>query len=191
MTGHGALDRLLEGNERFLEAKGRISSSKYDRDHLVDSQNPFAAILCCSDSRVPPEHIFDVSLGEIFVVRVAGHVIASSVLGSLEYAVDHLHVPLILVMGHESCGAVRAALEGGAHGAVGRLVELIEPSIRSLDTGSDGVDKIMDAAVRENISYSVSRLADLSESIGARVRSSDLMVAGAFYSLRTGTVNIL
>jgi len=187
LTGQEALERLLEGNTRFLAGDGQMSSGKYDRDHLVDSQSPFAAVLSCSDSRVPPEHIFDVGLGEIFVVRVAGNVVGSSVLGSMEYAVGSLDVPLLLVLGHESCGAVKAALEGSAGGAVGRLVELIEPSIGGLDPA----DRVIDKAVRENVNHSVSQLAELSSTIGARVRSGEIMVAGAHYSLRSGEVSTL
>ena len=156
----------------------------------MDSQSPMAAILCCSDSRVPPEHVFDAGLGEIFIVRVAGHVVGTSVLGSLEYAVDHLNVSLILVLGHESCGAVKAALAGGeVQGSIKGLVERIKPSLIDIDTGPDISREIMEAAVTENIRYTQHQLQDISDSIRKKVEAGDLMIAGAVYSLRSGEVS--
>jgi carbonic anhydrase len=161
-----------------------------DRENLVDSQSPMAAILCCSDSRVPPEHVFDAGLGEIFIVRVAGHVVWTSVLGSLEYAVDHLDVPLILVLGHESCGAVKAALAGGeVHGSIKRLVERIKPSLKDINTRTEISREIMEAAVTENVRFTQHQLQGLSDSIRKKVEAGDLMVTGAVYSLRSGEVN--
>ncbi len=192
MTGREALEKLLEGNRRYLEGGGPRSTGQVDRENLVDSQSPMAAILCCSDSRVPPEHIFDAGLGEIFIVRVAGHVVGTSVLGSLEYAVDHLNVSLILVLGHESCGAVKAALAGGeVHGSIKGLVERIKPSLIDIDTGPDISREIMEAAVTENIRYTQQHVQDISDSIRNKVESGDLMIAGAVYSLRSGEVNTI
>ena len=105
MTGEQVLDILLTGNRRYLEGRKSGVHQVPDRQQLVAGQNPHAAVLCRSDSRVPPEHIFDQTHGEIFVVRVAGNIAGPSEVGSLEYAVEHLKVPLILVMGHEGCGA--------------------------------------------------------------------------------------
>ncbi len=192
MTGREALERLLEGNRLYLEGGGPRSTGQVDRENLVDSQSPMAAILCCSDSRVPPEHIFDAGLGEIFIVRVAGHVVGTSVLGSLEYAVDHLNISLILELGHESCGAVKAALAGGeVHGSIKGLVERIKPSLKDIDTGPDKSQEIMDAAVTENIRYTQQHVQDISDSIRNKVESGDLMIAGAVYSLRSGEVNTI
>ncbi|MFV1957760.1 MAG: carbonic anhydrase [bacterium] len=190
MTGREALEKLLEGNRRYLEGGGARAVGQADRESLVDSQSPMAAILCCSDSRVPPEHVFDAGLGEIFIVRVAGHVVGTSVLGSLEYAVDHLDVPLILVLGHESCGAVKAALAGGeVHGSIKRLVERIKPSLKDINTRTEISREIMEAAVTENVRFTQHQLQGLSDSIRKKVEAGDLMVTGAVYSLRSGEVN--
>ncbi len=189
MTGREALEWLLEGNRRCLEGGAQVTGQA-DRENLVDSQSPMAAILCCSNSRVPPEHVFDSGLGEIFIVRVAGHVVGTSVLGSLEYAVDHLNVSLILVLGHESCGAVKAALAGGeAHGSIKGLIERIKSSLKDIKTGPDISREIMEAAVTENIRYTQHQLQDISDSIRKKVEAGDLMIAGAVYSLRSGEVD--
>jgi len=164
--------------------EGPRSTGQADRENLVDSQSPMAAILCCSDSRVPPEHVFDAGLGEIFIVRVAGHVVGTSVLGSLEYAVDHLNVSLILVLGHESY-----ELCGEAHGSIKGLIERIKPSLKDIKTGPDISREIMEAAVTENIRYTQHQLQDISDSIRKKVEAGDLMIAGAIYSLRSGEVN--
>ncbi len=190
MTGREVLERLLDGNRRYLEGGGPRAVEQTAREKLVDSQSPMAAILCCSDSRVPPEYVFDAGLGEIFTVRVAGHVVGTSVLGSLEYAVDHLGVPLILVLGHESCGAVKAALAGGeAHGSIKGLVERIKPSLKDINTGTEISQEIMETAVTENIRYTQHQLQDISDSIRKKVDAGDLMITGAVYSLRSGEVN--
>jgi len=190
VTGREVLERLLDGNRRYLEGGGPRAVEQTAREKLVDSQSPMAAILCCSDSRVPPEYVFDAGLGEIFTVRVAGHVVGTSVLGSLEYAVDHLGVPLILVLGHESCGAVKAALAGGeAHGSIKGLVERIKPSLKDINTGTEISQEIMETAVTENIRYTQHQLQDISDSIRKKVDAGDLMITGAVYSLRSGEVN--
>jgi carbonic anhydrase len=131
MTGEQVRNTLLAGNKRYLEGRRIAANREPDRQQLVAGQIPLAAVLCCSDSRVPPEHIFDQAHGEIFVVRVAGNIARPSEVGSLEYSVQHLKVPLVLVMGHEGCGAVKAALEGTpASGALGGLIDEIAPAVQ-------------------------------------------------------------
>jgi carbonic anhydrase len=127
MKGSEILEKILNGNKRFVQGErtGVCNPVDVDLKTMVQSQSPMAAVLCCSDSRVPPEHVLDKKIGEIFVVRVAGQVTGTAVIGSLEYAVEHLKVPLLLVLGHERCGAVKAALEGEALGAVGELIKEI------------------------------------------------------------------
>ena len=113
LTGKDALQRLLDGNKRFLS--GRLEHPNHcekSRRGLVTGQDPIAVVLTCSDSRVPPVDVFDQGLGDIFVVRVAGNIINDQILGSIEYAVAHLHTPLVMVMGHSSCGAVGAVAQG-------------------------------------------------------------------------------
>jgi carbonic anhydrase len=114
ITGDQALQKLTEGNARFISCNvTHPGQSKERLQELVSGQHPFAVVVGCSDSRVPPEIIFDQGLGDIFVVRTAGKVLDNAVLGSIEYAVEHLSVPLVVVLGHDSCGAVKAAVEGG------------------------------------------------------------------------------
>ncbi len=136
MKGSEVLGKILSGNKRFVQGERTGVCNRVDVDlgAMVQSQSPIAAVLSCSDSRVPPEHVLDKKIGEVFVVRVAGKVPGPSVIGSLEYAILHLKVPLLLVLGHEGCGAVKAALEGvgtGAKGALGELIREIEPAVQA------------------------------------------------------------
>ena len=136
MKGSEVLEKILSGNKRFVQGERTSVCNRVDEDlgAMVQSQSPISAVLSCSDSRVPPEHVLDKKIGEVFVGRVAGKVPGPSVIGSLEYAVAHLKVPLILVLGHEGCGAIKAALEGvgtGAKGALGELIREIEPAVQA------------------------------------------------------------
>ena len=175
-----ALQMLKDGNDRFVQNR-LCDKSSYEQDRLllVDGQKPFAVVLCCSDSRVPPEIFFDQKLGDIFVVRNAGNIVDETVLGSIEYAVEHLGCPLVVVCGHNNCGAVTAACEGGS----------LPPNIRSLvDHIQPAVDRggNVDDVTRANVEI----MADL-------IRDDDVIqhlkttVAGAFYDLRTGVVSWL
>src|SRR5215813_10124865 len=134
-----ALQHLIDGNERFLQGKAHLPGLRRETlAELAQGQHPFATILGCSDSRVPPELIFDAGLGELFVVRVAGNVLSPEVAGSLQYAGVHLNTRLFVVLGHEGCGAVKAALEAKLHGVrertrIQRLVDDIMPGLRDLD----------------------------------------------------------
>src|SRR6185295_16645104 len=134
-----ALGRLKDGNERFANGKTRHAHESADwRKHLVGGQKPFATILGCSDSRVPIELVFDQGLGDLFVIRVAGNVVAPDVVGSLAYAIEHLQTPLVIVLGHQNCGAVTAAIEAMANPdmreipSIRNLLNLIEPGLRGL-----------------------------------------------------------
>ncbi len=139
MTADEALQRLMAGNERFL--RGEASEPRFCPEHLADiakGQRPFATLLGCADSRVSPEHIFDVGLGELFVIRVAGNVFSPEVVGSMQYAVAHLKTPLVMVLGHEGCGAVHAAMEVKYHGGqhlsrIQQLVDTIVPGLPEFD----------------------------------------------------------
>ncbi len=123
---------LIDGNERFTSGKplSKDLSSTKREDLMRNGQHPFAVIVSCSDSRVPPELLFDQALGDLFVVRVAGNVVTPVELGSIEYAVEHLKTPLVVVLGHEECGAVTAAVQGGeTHGSIGAIIEKIKPAV--------------------------------------------------------------
>jgi carbonic anhydrase len=196
MKGQQALDRLLEGNRRYLAGEcsgdGRHEEK---RAATVCGQDPFAIVLGCSDSRVPPEIIFDSGIGELFVVRVAGEVAGDQVLGSIEYAAEHLHTPLLLVLGHTNCGAVTAAVAGaGEEGHMGsvlcELCEAVEASKNSCRE-EDGDDEIVLAAVKENALMIARRLRESEPILGKLVDDGSLLVVAALYDIESGIVSLL
>jgi len=152
---------LLEGNERFATDKllSKDLSSTRRSELMKNGQHPFAVIVSCSDSRVPPELLFDQALGDLFVVRVAGNVVTPVELGSVEYAVDHLKTPLVVVLGHEECGAVTAAVQGGeTHGSIASIIEKIKPAVdgakalsNSTTTNKDLIDKSTELNIQNTI----------------------------------------
>jgi carbonic anhydrase len=156
---------------------------------LIKEQHPEAEILSCADSRVPPEIIFDQGLGDLFVVRVAGNVATDTELGSLEYGAMHLHIPLLVVLGHEGCGAVTAAVDGGeAEGHIAKLVELIKPAVDKT-RGNPG-DPISNA-VRKNVELVVQQLRTSTPILSELVAQGKLKIVGGVYSLETGKVTWL
>lgn len=184
-----ALEKLVEGNKRYTG--GKLAAKDLGakrREELLKGQNPFAAIVSCSDSRVPPELLFDQALGDIFVVRTAGNVVDAIATGSVEYAVEHLHTPLVVVMGHENCGAVKAAVDGGeAEGSIGAIIDKIGPSLaRAKEAGATGA-QLCEATADENI---MSTIRDLQKSpvIQHFLASGHLALVGAKYHLGTGEV---
>lgn len=147
LSGKEVWQKLMEGNQRFIQGMTLTRDLPGLRRSLVKGQHPKAAVLCCSDSRAPAEIIFDQSLEDLFVVRSAGLALDTAVLGSLEYAVDHLHVPLLLILGHESCGAVTAAVEHPEHaeGNIGAIVKQIAPAVRlSRQSGKTAKDELVE-----------------------------------------------
>ncbi|HEX9885982.1 MAG TPA: carbonic anhydrase [Longimicrobiales bacterium] len=192
-----ALERLREGSLRFASGKGGDALVDHARrTDLVDGQEPFAIILGCSDSRVPAEIIFDQGLGDLFVIRVAGNVVAPSQVGSVEFAADRFGTRLVVVLGHSGCGAVRATLDELVRQADSRspnirsIVDRIRPSVEGLlltEPRADA-DALMREAVRSNIVASVDHLQHGSEVLERLIRDEGLMVVGAEYSLETGVV---
>ena len=196
MKGSEVLEKILSGNKRFVQGErtGVCNPVDVDLRAMVQSQSPIAAVLSCSDSRVPPEHVLDKKIGEIFVVRVAGKVPGPSVIGSLEYAVLNLKVPLLLVLGHENCGAVKAALEGKGDevgGALGGIIRELEPVVKPTLMKGKEVDEVMHEAVNATVRYTITRILELSPVIATAVRKGELLVKGAVYSLSTSEVTIL
>ena len=186
LTANEALSRLKLGNSNFMENNldGMIENSKRF-DEIVLGQSPYAIILSCADSRVIPEVIFDTGLGEIFVVRVAGNIANASSMASIEYAVAHLGVNLIVVMGHENCGAVAAAIAGGDNGPnLNHLVGHILPAVESC------TDKEINLVVRENAKKSAKDMVANSSIINDACQK-DLRIVSAFYNLRSGKVEFL
>jgi carbonic anhydrase len=192
-----ALRLLIEGNVRFVEGKGSHSCrTPSDFAALAAGQRPFAAILACADSRVSPEIMFDRGLGDLFVVRVAGNVIAGTgdpLKGSIEYAVAELGAPLIVVMGHSACGAVKAAIahidaKAKLPGAINGLVDLIRPAV--LKTKGESGDPL-DNAVRANVERGVARLRRLDPIVAPAVRKGTVKVVGGVFNLANGKVTML
>jgi carbonic anhydrase len=193
-----ALRRLREGNLRFI-AEGRSEdgvTTTERRRALVDGQNPFAVILGCSDSRVPVELVFDQNLGDLFVIRVAGNIVAPSQIGSVEFAAEQFGTRLVVVMGHSSCGAVKATVdavrstEKMTSPNLRSIVDRIRPAVAELVEGRDDLDEeaLLRRAVRANVRASVDHLRHGSEILETLIDSGGLQVVGAKYSLKTGAV---
>ncbi len=188
-----ALERLRAGNARFVQ--GAPNPSPQSRLDALGPQRPFAAVLGCSDSRCPVEAIFDQGFGELFVVRVAGNVADATQVGSLEFAVRALGVRLILVLGHQNCGAVQAALQRPADlpSALGSLVDRIEPAIDGLrpDAGAEPSDILLANAVAANARHTANALHAGSPLIDHEVAGGRVAIASAVYAFDTGIVTFL
>jgi len=190
ISAEQALKLLIEGNERFVAGKvEHPNQTPAQRAEVAKGQHPFAAVLACSDSRTPPEIIFDRGLGDIFTVRVAGNVTDQLVIESLDYSVKHLGVRLVMVLGHRRCGAVIAAVEGyeEVNKDVGPMLLDLYPAVRATQ-GMPG-DPV-ENAVRENVKLVVKTLAASGE-LSAMVKSGELKIVGGIYDLDTGTIEML
>jgi len=194
-----ALQRLREGNLRFVAGKqgAETSTGQRRRDELVGGQQPFAIILGCSDSRVPAEIVFDQGLGDLFVIRVAGNIVAPSLVGSVEFAAKQCRTRLVVVMGHSNCGAILATLEElerpeeSPSENLLSIVNRIRPSVETLfetELRNDH-EALVHHAVRANIRESVNHLRHGSETLEQLIEEEGLLVVGAEYSLETGVVD--
>lgn len=187
------LQLLLEGNQRFVNGALRSLNSLIQDSGPVDAdQRPFAVIVCCSDSRVPPEIVFDQPPGQLFVVRTAGQVVDEAARSSIMYGTDYLGAPLVLVLGHSKCGAVDAALAAIAGNTIPgyafRLAEGIGPAVQTaLDQPGDQLDN----AIRANISLGVEQLRGAEPVLAADVRGGRVTIVGGYYDLASGEVSIL
>jgi len=195
LTPAEAWTALRAGNERFVRGEMEHPSQGVDhRAELSVAQHPFAVIFGCSDSRVAAEIIFDQGLGDVFVVRVAGNVVGTEILGSLGYALEYLATPLFVVLGHEGCGAVQAALakrRAGAitHGPLAELIDAVSPALDDVDPHESTAAQ-MRQAVEANVRHTVRRLADTPAGRDALARDR-IQVVGAIYELATGRVRLL
>jgi carbonic anhydrase len=199
MSATEALKRLQDGNRRFAagvnESGGYLTRSTHQ--DLLEGQNPFAVILGCSDSRAPVEMVFDQGLGDLFVIRIAGNIVAPSQIGSVEFAVEKFGTPLVVVMGHTLCGAVEATIEDILQPGETRsrnlhsIVSRIRPAVESLLEGGLGSDSaaLKDKVIRANVRAGTNGLRHGSEILERRVLNSDLLIVGAEYSLETGIVD--
>ena len=194
-----ALEKLREGNARFASGSPTHAGlgGATRRDELLEGQAPFAVVLGCSDSRVPVEIVFDRDLGDLFVIRVAGNIVASSQIGSVEFAAQRYQTRLVVVLGHSRCGAVQATLDELRRPSESRspnlhaIVDRIRPSVEELlETGLAGdEDTLLQRAVRANVRASVNHLRHGSEVLERLIRDDGLVVVGALYSLESGVVD--
>lgn len=204
-TAAGALAELLAGNLRFVDEQRAHPNQDADRRAQVAAgQEPFALIFGCSDSRVAAEIIFDRGLGDLFVVRTAGHVVDNGVLGSIEFGVEVLDIPLVVVLGHDGCGAVRATIDAHASGrtpsgSVRHVVELVTPSVLAAARAarderggaSDGAGPSVDAVVSEHSRQTVQLLAERSPAIARRIADGRCAVVAMEYTLAEGRTRLL
>ena len=186
---------LMAGNRRFVSAKPlRPHQAAPRRIELAKGQHPPVIVLSCSDSRVPPEIVFDQGLGDIFTVRVAGNVVDDDVLGSIEYAVEHLGSSLVVVMGHQSCGAVKAVVDNAAaEGHILPLIKHIVPVVAEVKKKADGCadpKSLLDASISANVKQSVKQLKD-DETLSKFLAEHKIKIMGARYQLDTGKVQIV
>jgi carbonic anhydrase len=195
LSAEKALARLKRGNRRFLAGKARFPTvQKEVLADLAKGQRPYATILGCSDSRVPPELVFDAGFGELFIIRVAGNVLGPTIAGTLQYAGTHLKTQLFVVMGHEGCGAVEAAVASKWHGVKQR--SRIELLLGNILPALDGLDpklppeELMRAAVEANVRWTIKALRESPEG-RARMAEGAMRLVGAIYELRTGRVRFL
>ena len=199
ISAQEALDRLRNGNRRFVSGFANKGSkhNSYRRAVTAEGQNPFAIILGCSDSRVPAEIVFDQGLGDLFVIRVAGNIVAPSQIGSVEFATSSFGTTLVVVLGHSQCGAVLAALNhareqpaqeqsGNSRSIVDRIRPAIEPLLSS--ENDTEADALIECAIRANVRASVDQLRHGSKILEKQIDNEELQIIGAEYSLETGAV---
>jgi carbonic anhydrase len=188
-----ALTRLQQGNERYVEGITRRHDFRHEREALVSGQNPFAAILGCADSRIAPEYAFDSSRGDLFVCRVAGNFANEDGIASLEYAVAVLAAPLILVLGHDRCGAVDAAIKSLEDNSTlpGHMPSLVAAIAPSVNTAARQAGDQLANAIRQNVVDNVAKLRSATPILSAAVESGKLRIAGGIYRLRDGKVDLV
>lgn len=198
LTAQNALERLREGNRRFVSHDRGLSADTGEmrRSALLAGQNPFAVILGCSDSRVPAEMVFDQGLGDLFVIRVAGNIVAPSQIGSVEFAVEQFGTRLVVVLGHTQCGAVQATIDELQHPSgrqaknLASIVDRIRPAVEDLvSPHGSGPAVLMHEAIRANVDQSVRQLRQGSAILQELITTDSLRIVGAEYSLETGVVD--
>lgn len=187
MSSEQILQQLIAGNQRYVDGRAENpNQTPQARQEVAQEQNPMAAILACADSRVPPEIVFDQGLGDLFVIRVAGHIAARAVVASVEFATGNLGVPLVVVLGHSNCGAVTAAVQGiDAPGQLGGLIAAIRPAVERVDTEpGDPVEN----AIRANVALVVESLRAAEPVLNRLVDEEQVRIIGAYYHLESGIV---
>lgn len=195
LTPKEGLQLLKDGNDRFLQGKARFPTNRKDLlVALAREQRPFATIIGCSDSRVPPELLFDADFGDLFVIRIAGNVVSNEIFGTLQYAGMHLKTPLYVVLGHEGCGAVKAAVElkfrnKSIESRIETLLQSILPSLEGIDPSADPREQLK-LAVEANVRWTMQQLIDSPEG-RRRMSEGVFMLVGAICDIETGRVRFL
>jgi carbonic anhydrase len=187
-----SLQKLLEGNRRFVKNKLQLDGSEKRRREIATGQHPFATILGCVDSRVPPELIFDQGLGELFVIRTAGEVLDQAVLGSIEFGVEELKIPLLMVLGHKNCGAIKATREVlHSHAKAEADIDyLVQELTLAVEIGDEEQENPVDRAVRAQVCHVVERL-KLAPILKTAAERGELKIVGAYYDLDSGAVEMV
>jgi carbonic anhydrase len=193
LSPDAALELLQKGNERYIEGISRRHDFKHEREALVGGQNPYAGILSCADSRIAPEYAFDTGRGDLFVCRVAGNFANDETVASLEYAVAILGTPLILVLGHDACGAVDATIKSlkdntTLPGHLPSLVSALAPAVKAV---SQQPGNPLDNAIRQNVVDTVAKLKSATPILSAAVEQKKLKVVGGIYRLKDGRVDMV
>jgi carbonic anhydrase len=193
LSPDAALKKLMEGNARYVGGKSRSHDFKHEREALVGGQNPYAAVLSCADSRIAPEYAFDSGRGDLFVCRVAGNFANDDTVASMEYAAAVLATPLILVLGHDSCGAIDATIKSlkdnkPPPGHIPSLVAALAPAVKASAQQSGNP---LDNAIRQNVIDNIAKLKSAAPILNAAVEQNKLKVVGGIYRLATGKVELL
>lgn len=193
LSPDAALKRLMEGNARYVDGTSRRHDFKHEREALVGGQNPYAAILSCADSRIAPEYAFDSARGDLFVCRVAGNFANDDTVASMEYGVAVLGVPVILVLGHDNCGAVDATIKSlkdnkPPPGHIPSLVNALAPAVKASAQQSGNP---LDNAIRQNVIDTVAKLKSAAPILNAAVEQNKLKLVGGIYRLATGKVELV
>jgi len=188
-----ALHRLMAGNARYVEGVSRRHDFRHEREALSKGQNPFAAVLSCADSRIAPEYCFDTARGDLFVCRIAGNFASDEMIASLEYAVQVLNTPLILVLGHDACGAVDATIKSVKDGTTlpGHLPSLVDAIRPAVEAVKNQPGDLLANAIRENVKLNVDKLKSTTPILKSFVDDKKLRVVGGVYELKSGRVEIL
>lgn len=193
LSPDAALQRLMAGNKRYIGGTSKRHDFKSEREALVGGQNPFASVLSCADSRIAPEYAFDSARGDLFVCRVAGNFASDESIASLEYAVAVLACPLILVLGHDACGAVDATIKSLKDGTTlpGHLPSLVSAIAPSVKAASQQTGDALANAIKQNVIDNVAKLKSAAPILNAAVEQKKIKVVGGIYRLRDGRVEIV
>jgi carbonic anhydrase len=188
-----ALARLMKGNERYVEGVAKRHDFRHEREALTRGQNPYAAVLSCADSRIAPEYAFDAARGDLFVCRVAGNLLNDDVTASLEYAVSVLNTPLIMVLGHQACGAVDAAIKSIKDGTTlpGHLPSLVTALTPAVKAALGQPGDTLDNAIKQNVVLTVAGIKAATPILSKAVEDNKLRVVGAVYDLSDGQVTLV